>query len=175
MQSVPLFLPGVLLSIALALLAAPALARRLGTNRANAALLILGVGVIVSATLTPQDGALSGAVGTGTCDLSRWTPAHLRQYLAGGDIEGNLLLFVPLGVAVGLLPSSSTRWRLLALGVLFPFAVEGIQLALPVLDRACESADVVDNGLGLLLGFAGARTLSLLSAAMRRRRTGAAR
>jgi hypothetical protein len=168
MQSVPLFVPGVLLSISLALLASPGLANRLGISRAHAALLILAIGAILSATLTPQEGALQGVLGSGRCDFSRWRPAPLREYVAGGDIEGNVLLFLPLGVAVGLMPSRGPRLRLLLFGLILPFAIEGIQLVLPILDRACESADVVDNGLGMLLGFGGARLAALAVGAMRR-------
>jgi VanZ family protein len=51
-------------------------------------------------------------------------------------------------------------WRrkiLLAVGAFtLPVAIELIQLNLPVLDRTCELADVVDNLAGLVLGlFAG--------------------
>lgn len=43
---------------------------------------------------------------------------------------------------------------MLAAAVALPFVIEATQLLVPSLGRACESADVVDNLTGLVLGLA---------------------
>jgi hypothetical protein len=154
MANVPLFWPGFLLSIVIGIAVAPATSRRLSIGRIHAAVLVASIGLIVSATLTPlRDAFVSGAVGTGTCDLSRIGPPPLRELIALNDTTLNLVLFAPLGLAIGLLPGQRPRRILLAFALVFPFAIETTQLLLPILDRGCQSADVVDNLTGLVAGF----------------------
>ena len=38
--------------------------------------------------------------------------------------------------------------------IALPFAIEATQLLVPLLGRGCESADVVDNLIGLAIGLA---------------------
>jgi len=154
MGNVPWFWPGLLLSVVVGALAAPAVARRLSIGLVHAAVLVASVGLIVSATMTPLRDALEfGAVGSGTCDLSRIGPPALRDLRGITDTTLNLVLFVPLGVAIGLLPRPRPRRVLLAFAIAFPFAIETFQLLAPVLDRGCQSADVIDNLTGLIVGF----------------------
>ena len=64
-----------------------------------------------------------------------------------------MLLFIPLGVAIGLVPGSRRKAVLTGLAVLLPIAIESAQLLLPILGRGCQSGDVFDNLTGLLLGW----------------------
>ena len=150
----PWFMPTMVVVALLAALASGSVARVLGTRRAVGALLIMSVGVVLAATLTPQGSAFAaGEIGSGSCNLERLRPAGPWTYLALGEALGNVLLLVPLGLAIALLPASRGRTRLLAGAIALPLVVEGIQLSVVVLNRACESADVIDNLLGLALGL----------------------
>jgi hypothetical protein len=120
-----------------------------------ATLLLLALGLIVSATLTPSREALRfGTIGRGTCDLGRIGVAPISDLLEFGDPLFNVLLFIPLGIAIGLLPSSIPKSVLVAGALALPFAIETIQLLATGLDRACQSADVSDNLTGLVIGLA---------------------
>ena len=153
MGNVPWFWPGVAISVVLGALAADRLGRALGIGRAHAAMLVVTTGIIVAATLTPLRPALtSGAVGSGVCDLSRIGPPPFRDLIGLNDTTLNLVLFAPFGAAIALLPRSLRRGALLAVAVAGPFLIETIQWLAPVLDRGCQSADVVDNLSGLAGG-----------------------
>lgn len=156
MGNVPWFWPGVVVSLIVGTIAARRLAPALDLRPAHTAALVFSVGLIISATLTPLSGALLfGNVGTGTCDLSRFGLPPLTDLRGLNDTTLNLMLFVPLGVAIGLVPSAPVRAAMLLLAVLFPFVIEMTQLLVPLLDRGCQSADIVDNLLGLVVGFGG--------------------
>jgi hypothetical protein len=150
----PLFVPALLVAIACAVAGADRVARATGASRLVGMLVIIAFGVVVAATLTPQASAFQGGVGSGTCDMTRLQPADLPEYLRVGETLGNVLLFVPLGFMLALLPPSRVRTGLLALAIVLPFVVEGLQLSLPAVDRACQGADLVDNLLGLGIGLA---------------------
>jgi VanZ family protein len=156
----PGFLPGVAVALAAAVVLSGWAGRRLGTGRVRAALLLASVGLVLAATLTPGREALDGAlVSTGRgCDLSRLGPAPLAVYLVPGEASGNVLLFLPLGLAVGVLPRSSRSGLVWLAAVALPLAIEVAQLVLAPLGRACQVADVFDNligfGIGLSIGLA---------------------
>ncbi len=154
MNPLPGFLPGVGASLAVGALLSGRVARALGGPRALAFGLVLFAGIIASATLTPHTGGASGAEHPGTCDLSRMGLAPLQDLLRPGDVSGNVLLFVPLGMCVALLPRSRSKAILIAAAVAFPFLIEGTQLLVLVLSRQCETADIVDNLTGLMVGLA---------------------
>jgi hypothetical protein len=147
------FWPGVGLTIVAGVVLSPFVARTLRVRWAVAMLFILSVGLIVSATLTPSREALRfGALGTGTCDLSRIGIASIDD-LALGDPAFNILLYVPLGLAIGLFPTSRRQAVLILAAIALPFAIETIQMVAVVLDRACQSADISDNLTGLVIGL----------------------
>jgi glycopeptide antibiotics resistance protein len=154
LSSVPLFLPGVLLAGVVALVLGRGLAVRLASRRWVASLLILSIGVILSATLTPLADALErGVASNGICDLDRIGWAPLRSYLAINEESMNVLMFVPLGIAIALVPGAPGRW-LVASAFLLPFVIELLQMLVPALGRECEGADLVDNPTGLVIGLA---------------------
>ena len=172
--NLPWFVPGVGISIVVGLAASRPLGRALDVGRPVAWALVVALGIILSATLTPLAGAIdSGATGTGSCDLSRIGFA-LPGLLDPTEASGNVLMFVPLGVAIGLVAPSRRKWAVVLAAVALPFAIEAIQLLLPIFARGCESADVADNLMGLFLGLA-VGTAARWVAAMRARARDASR
>ena len=149
------FWPGVVISVVLSLVLGSPFARVVGARRAVGALLAFSVGLIVSATLTPSVEALRwGAVGRGSCDLDRLGPASFAEMIAFGDPTFNILLFIPLGLACGLIPWSSRKVAVLLGAFALPIAIETVQLLATSLDRACQTSDVSDNLTGLVIGLA---------------------
>lgn len=175
MTEIPWFWPGTALALAIGLALGDRVGRALRTKPVIGTGLLVAAGIIVSATLTPGREALeSGAIGAGSCDVTRIGPASLTDLIAFNETTLNVLLFVPLGVAISLRPSS--RWKaLLAVGAAAsPLAIELVQMLVPSFDRACESADVLDNltglGLGLALGALAGRQVTIEERSRRRRR-----
>jgi VanZ family protein len=150
----PWLLPGIAIAFVVGLAAGGAVGRFLGVHRAVALLMLLGLGIIVAATLTPWSSPFApGAPGPARCDFSRIGAPSWEELRSIYDAGGNILMFIPLGAAIGLLPRSRRKAAIVVAAVALPFAIETIQLAVPWLDRQCESADVVDNLTGLLLGL----------------------
>ena len=150
----PWFVPGVALSMTIAVFAVRPIGELLGVRRLLVWAILVALGVIVSATLTPLGGALDfDAVRFHGCDLSRIGPAPIADLLRLSDTSLNVALFIPLGVAIGLVQASRPRAALILCAVVLPFGIEAIQFLAPILDRGCQSADVVDNLTGLVLGL----------------------
>jgi hypothetical protein len=150
------FLPGVAISFLVSLALASHAGRVLGIPRTHSWAILMAVGIIVSATLTPSREALD--YGTSaysmTCDLTRIGPAPPAELLAITDASLNVLLFGPLGIAIGLLPKSRLKVAMICGAIALPFTIESIQLLVPILGRGCQSSDVADNLTGLVLGLA---------------------
>ena len=154
LSDVSLLLPGIALAVIAALILAPRVGHAIGGGRGRGALLVFAVGMILSATLTPSAEAIrSGAVGSGVCDLTRFGPASLRSIFTLEDPGFNILLFLPLGVAIGAIGPRGTRFAVLGAALALSPAIELVQLVVTRLDRACQSSDVFDNLTGLLVGF----------------------
>ena len=169
-RALPWFLPGVAISVGIGLTTGGRVGRALGLRRAVATALIVSLGIILSATLTPQWEALAfGAQGSGSCDFSRMGLAPLRELVRFDDPSLNVLLFMPLGVSIALMPRSRLKVVALVAAIALPFAIETAQMLLPLLDRSCESADVIDNLTGLVLGLAGGFAVGWLARTMDRR------
>lgn len=150
----PWLIPGLVLSAMLGILAGRRVGRVFGTTPAVGWGLIVGFGLVISATLTPLRAGLDfDTPGIGTCDLSRFGVAPLRELLRIGDPSLNVLLFMPLGFALGLVPRSRRSVALAVVAVVAPLVIEIAQLVLPILGRGCQSADVFDNLTGLVLGW----------------------
>lgn len=148
------FWPGVATSIVLGIVLSRRVARALKARRTVAMTLLLSLGLIASATLTPSREAVRfGTIGSGSCDLGRIGPASLAELLAFGDPTLNVLLFIPLGVVIGLFPASRRKVVLVVAALALSPAIETIQLLARGLDRACQSSDVSDNLTGLVIGL----------------------
>jgi hypothetical protein len=117
---------------------------------------VLSLGVILASTLTPLDpSVVPPQPDVRSCDYSRtWLPP-LTEMFSGNDVTLNILLFLPLGWAIGMAPWSARKAIVTLAAVISPIAIEAAQLVVPLLARGCESADVVDNLTGLVVGFAG--------------------
>jgi len=151
--ALPWFIPGAVASLVLATVVAHSLARWLRTNAVVAGLLVFGFGITIAATLTPiGSGSEPSPALLGTCDLSRIGPAPLAEYFKITDVSLNVVLFVPLGIAIALLPRSPRSTAIQLLAVASPFLIETTQLILTNLGRTCQSADIFDNLLGLAIG-----------------------
>jgi len=159
--SLPLFLPVALAGIALAAVLRHRIARRLRSSEGAALVLVASLGLIAGATLTPLWSGVGSAPPTGTCDVSRIWLAPLQVYLQFDDPGLNVLLFVPLGGAIAGLRPGRAKLVLAFGGFLLPLAIELTQLGLPILHRACESGDIVDNGAGFVIGFLAATLLKV--------------
>lgn len=151
----PWFLPGLAITTVIALAVAGRVARRLRTESWIAFLLVMSVGAVLAATITPDADGFSGRPSApGRCDFGRIGLAPLSQYLHLGDTSLNVILFVPLGLAIGLLGRSPATAQVLVAVLALPLAIEAIQSLAPMLGRVCQSRDVVDNLLGLGIGLA---------------------
>jgi hypothetical protein len=178
--AIPWLVPGLGVSVVLAFILGEFVGRTLRVGPWLGWALIASLGIILSATLTPSSGAIdSGASGIRSCDLSRIGLAPIRELLLLGETSLNVLLFVPLGATIGLVPRSRLRAALVACAIALPFAIETTQLIVRRLDRVCQGADVVDNltglAIGLAIGLVGAAVARRLARATERRSRGGRR
>jgi hypothetical protein len=170
------FVPGLVVSLIVSLGLAARVGRRLGVRPILGFALLMSIGVVASATLTPShDALLQGAVGTGTCDLSRVALASRAQLRWPAEPLLNILLFIPLGASIGLWPASPARTKLAALALAWPLATELLQLIAIPLGRECQSGDIIDNLTGLSLGILGATLARWIIAAGRQSASAATR
>ena len=154
LSNVGWFVPGLFVTVIVALAVCGRVASALGTRRLVAWLLAFSAGMIVAATLSPIPmGPEQGPNGVGTCDFSRFGLAPIAELGALNDTSLNVLLFIPLGVAIGLLPDGRSKVLLGASAVALPFVIETIQLIATPLHRGCQSADISDNLVGVFLGL----------------------
>jgi hypothetical protein len=149
------------------------LAHALGTSRSLAWAVVVALGIVLAATLTPvHDAPDLPWLGPLRCDLSRVGLPPWQDLTTINDRSLNVLLFVPLGIALGLLPRSMRKLDLVLAAAVLPLAIEMAQLVLAPLNRTCQSADVFDNLVGLAIGLA---LGSLAGAVALRRRPSAPR
>ena len=164
-------LPGLVITTVIALAVAGRVAQRLRTENWIAFVLVVSVGAVLSATIPPVEGGFRGQpAAAGRCDFGRMGLAPLSEYLhLGGDTSLNVILFVPLGLAIGLLGRSPVTAWLLVAALASPVVIEAIQSLAPMLGRGCQSRDVVDNLLGLGIGLVLGALLSVVRAGRTRR------
>jgi glycopeptide antibiotics resistance protein len=150
----PWLVPGVVLALVVSSLASARAARWLGVRRPVAWVLLLSTGVILAGTMTPLVAADRPELGlVQSCDLSRIGLAPIDQLRWPSDTTGNIVGLIPLGFAIALVPRSRRKAAVLAAAVALPFLIEGTQFLVAPLNRACQSADVVDNLTGLVIGL----------------------
>jgi hypothetical protein len=165
-SEIPWFWPGVAASILVAFAIGERVARWAGGTRLVGILMVAALGMVVAATLTPGREALeSGMTGIGGCDVRRVTPPSVQELAAIPEVGLNMLLYVPLGLAIALLSATRRRTVIAMLALALPATIEGSQMIALSLDRVCESADIVDNMTGLVLGLAGGWLVTRLTGA----------
>lgn len=153
-DSLPWLIPGLVVALGASVLASGRVAAWLGVDRLRAALLVLSVGAILAGTLTPLEAdEVLPPEARATCDLSRMSLATPVDLAARDDVVINILMFMPFGFAVGSLPWSRRKIGVTIAAIALPFMIEGVQLAVLSLGRGCQSADVIDNLTGLVIGF----------------------
>ncbi len=130
MAALPLVVPGMLLWAVMAIGASPRVARTLRISRWHAVFLLLALGLVLMATLPPTGALLAGRGSpVDHCDLSRMGVAPWSVLLRPNETSLNVLLFVPLGLALGALPGSPRAAVLIVGAFLLPVAIELFQLA----------------------------------------------
>jgi glycopeptide antibiotics resistance protein len=152
-MTLPWLLPGVAVALVLSSVLSRAAGVALSVRPVVTWVLLLSLGVILASTLTPLRDAFDGARGSGTCDFSRLGLASIEELRRFHDPGLNVLIFIPFGLAIGILPRSRQKAAIVVAAIALPFAIEATQLLVTELDRACQSADVVDNVTGLVIGL----------------------
>lgn len=69
------------------------------------------------------------------------------------EVVSNIAMTVPIGAAAVLWPMGARRLAALCVALATPPLIETVQL-IPVLRRGCQLGDVVNNSIGVLVGFA---------------------
>ena len=143
--------------------------RRSVTQIVARALLVLYLGLIIGATFSPQPGhgwgivSEPGGLKIAPNQVPFRTIAAMFRYSSAltivRELGGNIVVFMPFGVLLGLVFPSLATWRRIALaGVLFSASIElgqlVVSLSLGFTYRYTDIDDVILNVVGVLLGFA---------------------
>lgn len=160
----PWLVPGMAVALVLSIATSGRIARWLRVRRVVAWVLIMSTGLILAATLTPLRPELaSDSDWSRSCDFSRIGLPAISQLTRPSDELGNILMFIPLGFAIALAAWSFRKAAVLIGALALPLLIESTQFAVLPLRRACQSADVVDNLTGLLLGLAAGTMVAWLA------------
>lgn len=152
-EALPWFFPAMMLSVFVSVFVSRPFARLFILSQPVAFGVLCALGLTLSATLTPL-GDMAVEIGrSGACDTSRVGLPPLGQLRGVNDTSLNVLLFMPLGFSIGLIPSRGPKTMLIVAAMALPASIEVVQLLVPSLGRGCQTADVIDNVAGLLLGF----------------------
>jgi glycopeptide antibiotics resistance protein len=144
---IPWFWPVTAATVGVATLFSRQVARSFGSTRLHALVLLVSVGGIVALTLTP-----AGDFGGHACRIPSSWPITLDDFVPPTARGLNVVLFIPLGVALGLMPRSPIKGQAVFFAVISPLLIELTQSVVG-LGRTCEATDVVDNLTGLAVGF----------------------
>jgi VanZ family protein len=144
---IPLFWPVLAGAVGVATLLSRHVAGSFGISRLHAFALLVSVGGIVALTLTP-----AGEVGGHACRIPSSWPISLDDFVAPTDRGLNVVLFIPLGIALALMPRSPAKTEAVFLAALSPLLIE-LSQSIVGLGRTCEATDVVDNLTGLAVGL----------------------
>jgi hypothetical protein len=146
----PLLIPGVALAFIVAVPLAPKAASWTGLSPLLAGMLVFTVGAIIAITLTPGSGA--GFFGHSWCGGLR-PPPSLDDFLRLSEHGLNVVLFVPLGILIGLIPRARPFAVAAVSAAAMPIVIEWIQYSVPRLDRICQTWDALENLFGLAIGL----------------------
>ncbi|MFF2748869.1 hypothetical protein ACFVVA_25435 [Kitasatospora sp. NPDC058048] len=149
----PMFWPGLLLSLVPAALWNRPVGRLLRAHWVVGFVLLLGLGGVVVATLLPDAFRLTeGAVRH--CAVEGGRPRSPYELLHVRHIELKLATYAPVGFAAAL--AGTRRRAVVALvgAAVLPFAVSAVHYAVPAIGRACDVQDVWDGVQGVVLGAA---------------------
>ncbi len=151
LATTPLVYPVLFLAAVVSAIAAPWAARRTGLGWLPAGLLLFSLGAVLAITLTPGIGGDPTA--PITCQGLVPAPNLSELWSLTNENGQNVLLFVPLGLFIGLIPRRNVLVGAAVGAAALPFAIEGIQALLPGFARSCQAWDVVENVLGLAIGL----------------------
>jgi hypothetical protein len=149
----PMFWPGLLLSLVPAALWNRQVGRLLRAHWVVGFLLLLGFGGVVVATLLPEafrwpQDAVRHCTVEGGRPRSPYELLHVRH------IELKLATYAPVGFAAALAGTRRRRAVALLGAAVLPFAVSALHYAVPVIGRHCDVQDVWDGVQGVVLGAA---------------------
>jgi hypothetical protein len=113
------------------------------------ALLIAGIGIYVSVTLTPMRTLIWGQ-SLGQCGFFLLPPVGWHVFQGLDDRTLNVWLCVPAGFMAVMSKRMRPGW--IIAGFCLPILAETIQHFAPVLEHVCQAADVEDNWQGVLMG-----------------------
>lgn len=160
----PGFVPGTLLAVVISFVVNGLVSKALYVRRSLALGIIITLGLILSATLTVGgEGLIHGISDVKCCNFKRLMLAPVAELLAVNETSLNVFLFVPFGLAIGLIHRSPRKVSILVTAFFLPFGIETVQLLMPVMNRTCQSADVIDNLFGLVVGFLLGTLITLLT------------
>jgi VanZ like family len=171
-DTLPWLIPSVVVALVVSVVVSGPVGRSLRSHPIASFLLVFSFGVILAGTLSPVSGGGFPTADVRTCDLSRQWLATPSDLVLPNDVVINILMFMPFGFAVGMLPMSGRKIEVALAAMALPLAIEALQLLLVPLGRGCESADVVDNLTGLFIGLVGGLPVSFLSPPRMRRLSG---
>ncbi|MBV2153362.1 hypothetical protein [Kitasatospora sp. SUK 42] len=149
----PMFWPGLLLSLVPAALLNRPVGRLLRAHWVVGFVLLLGLGGVVVATLLPEAFELSEDA-VRHCTVAGGRPRSPHELLHVRHIELKLATYAPVGFAAALAGTRRRRAVALAAAAVLPFAVSALQYAVPAIGRDCDVQDVWDGVQGVALGAA---------------------
>jgi hypothetical protein len=141
------FVPNLILTIAIVAVLAGILGPRLRTAEWRLGVWLMAVTVPLAYTWTVADGG-----GTPGCHMGV-PPWEFSLSGASSEILANIVLFVPAGAAAFAWLDGKRRLAALGTALAVPPAVELGQYMWPALERACQLGDVLNNQIGVLLGW----------------------
>lgn len=155
LRSIPLALPGALVSALVFAVCAPRLGRRLSVHPVIAWFYGTALGGFAALTITPVRAALEGYKQGATYFSTDVSLPSLRDLTSANDVSLNIFAGVALGVAGVALARSRGAYLPLVGVILAPVVVELVQWAVPALGRSgFLLTDVAQNWIGLAVGAA---------------------
>jgi hypothetical protein len=158
------FWPGVAVVLVMSWVLAPTVARLLRMDRRRAWLLLFTIGLVLAVEATPLRGPFGlDLTAQRPCDLGRRWFATLPEIAAMGDVTLDIVIYIPAGVAIALLPMTRRSAVAIAGVLALPGLIEVLQLVVPTLARGCQSGDAIDGLTGLGVGLGLGLVVRLLS------------